>query len=123
MMQRGTFIAAATAFCLSLVIGTVALAVETLGPPAEFQATEVDWGHITLSWEAPSGATKDTTYDVQSQKTGAKSWDSKLGVPATRMSLRGLMPETTYRMRVRARNAQGKGAWSRKLEVTTKRKP
>ena len=76
---------------------------------------------MTVSWRAPQSECPITSYEVQYKISSDTSWST----PSVRSSRsrehdwRGLSPNTSYDVRVRAVSAAGKGAWSDVGQVTT----
>ncbi len=77
------------------------LAVAVAGPRA-----------LAVNWQAPAGGPTPTGYDVQYRKQGARAWTnlSHTGAGAT-AALRGLTPQTTYAVQVRATQGTQGGPW------------
>ncbi len=64
---------------------------------------------LALSWNAPSGTVGG--YTAQYKTAAATSWTT-VTHSGTTASITGLINGTTYNVRVRARNADGVGAWA-----------
>ena len=70
---------------------------------------------LDVSWTAPTntGRPAITNYDLQYQKTTETEWtDGPQNVTNTSTSIPNLTAGTSYRVQVRARNAEGAVAWS-----------
>ena len=70
---------------------------------------------LDVSWTAPTntGRPAITNYDLQYQVQGASSWtNGPRNVTNTSTSIPNLTGGTSYRVQVRARNAEGADAWS-----------
>ena len=67
---------------------------------------------LAVNWQAPAGGPTPTGYDVQYRKQGARAWTnlSHTGAGAT-ATLRGLTPQTTYAVQVRATQGTQGGPW------------
>ena len=90
------------------------------GAPAEPTVTAAGAGGLQVSWTAPdmTGKPAITDYDVRWFKgTADPAQDSQWTEhdhdgTGTRTTITGLDPASTYRVQVRAENADGEGGWS-----------
>jgi len=79
---------------------------------------------LDVAWTAPDtrGGPAITDYDVEYRKKNGGHWlNHPFTGAATKTTLTGLSPETTYEVRVRARNADGRSGWSSPGEGATAR--
>ena len=93
------------------------------GPPAKPALQHLTPFSVRLTWTAPThtGNSAITGYDVEHQRTGPGGTAAVADAGNDLMhTLAGLTAETDYRVRVRARNNEGSGAWSDALELTTR---
>jgi len=72
---------------------------------------------LKVAWRAPTndGGTAITDYDVRWREQYATTWTELADTTAsaaTRATITGLSPGSTYEVQVRAQNAAGAGAWS-----------
>ena len=69
---------------------------------------------LRVTWTAPDNAGKPaiTTYDLQRRIVGGQWFDGRQNVSGTTATIGSLVADTVYRVRVRATNAEGDGAWS-----------
>ena len=71
---------------------------------------------IYITW---SGLSNATSYDVEIKSTSATDWTSvATGLTSTDVTATGLDAATTYKLRVRAVNAVGNGAWTTSSDVS-----
>ncbi len=99
------------------VIEVVISVTDAAEPPAAPAAPKVTGASLTsvlLAWRAPANtgpAVND--YDVRYRKQSATDWTSHAFTGTkTVATIPGLEPNATYEAQVRARNAEGVGAWS-----------
>ena len=71
---------------------------------------------ITITWDAVNDA---DGYDIISVLTDGTAEAAIDNGSLTTCELRGLLPNTTYKYRIRAKNAAGEGPWSDVIELTT----
>ena len=82
-------------------------------------------GHANLavSWDAPANAGPALgPYALEYRADGTAGWTALAPAPAggaTAAAVGGLSPHTTYQVRLRARSAEGDGAWSDTAEGRT----
>ena len=78
-------------------------------------------GSVSVAWSAPANAGPPITYykvRYREKGVGAAWTKDSLGV-VTSATISGLADSTTYRVQVRAANAEGQGSWSSSGEGTT----
>ena len=86
-------------------------------------------GHANLavSWDAPANAGPALgPYALEYRADGTAGWTALAPAPAggaTDAAVGGLSPHTTYQVRLRARSAEGDGAWSDTAEGATSNRP
>lgn len=80
--------------------------------PAAVTASSVTHNAVTLSW---GGSGRGTAYQIEVD--GRRTWDASRACTFTK---EGLLPETTYRFRVRAVKGRSVSEWSEVVAVTTK---
>ncbi|GIF02235.1 fibronectin type III domain-containing protein [Paractinoplanes rishiriensis] len=75
----------------------------------------------TVAWSTPAdpGGTAITGYQIQRATTADFADSTTVTDAGSPVTLTGLLPGTTYYVRVRAVNAAGLGAWSPAADVTT----
>ena len=87
-----------------------------LAPEAPVVAPTVDSStSLEVSWSTPPNAGRPTiaAYDLSYRERGTGPWhDGPQGVTGTDVSLGGLVADTEYETRVRARNDEGIGSYS-----------
>ncbi len=94
-------------------------------PPAavtNLAATSVGANTIGLSWTAPAAHGAAITGYTLQRKTGSGDYENvstSIAASATTHPDLGLTPATAYTYRIRARNAEGEGAWSNEDDATT----
>jgi hypothetical protein len=100
------------------VFGIHPVSAASLAAPSRLRARATSRTRSSLTWR--DHATRETGYRIE-RKIGSEAWTPIAGVPAnaTRFLDRALTPDTTYRYRVRAVNAQGTSAWATSAAVTT----
>jgi len=92
------------------------------GAPPQPSVSSVGMTSATVSWSAPSdtGGSAITGYDVQrATDSGFSTNVVTVSDNASPNVLTSLTPNTPYWVRVRAKNAQGAGAWSASRQFTT----
>ncbi len=90
------------------------------GAPAK-PTLAVDDTQLTASWSAPTnnGGSAVTGYDLQYRKGNSGAWTSiTTGISGTSHPITGLDNGDSYSVQVRAKNAQGRGAWSGSATAT-----
>lgn len=74
---------------------------------------------ITIKWKKQKKSKKVKKYFVQIKKGNAVD-KYKVKKNKNVLKIGGLEPGTTYKVRVRAKNAKGYGKWSKYVEISTK---
>ena len=77
---------------------------------------------IVVSWRVPKSDCPITSYEAQYKISSNTSWSTppvSTSPRSRRHNWRGLSPNTSYNVRVRAVSAAGKGAWSNVGQATT----
>ena len=90
-------------------------------PPA-LRFPSVGTTSLAVEWTAPAGPDRPpvASYDLQYRATRTGPFTAgPQGVTGTRATLTGLMPGTLHEVQVRARSAEGAGAWSDSGAATT----
>lgn len=104
-------------------VRTVTTGITVPGAPATAPTfSAISPVQATVSYVAPTfiGGSAITGYDVQRAKDAAFTVDAvTVADSASPLTLTGLLPGTTYHVRVRAKNAAGNGAWSPTGNFTT----
>ena len=87
---------------------------EAPGKPAKPRVSAASVTSLRVNWSAPSNAGPAITdYDVQYRAGTSGAWSTKShSGTATATTLTGLTEDTPYQVQVRAKNAEGTGAWS-----------
>ena len=84
--------------------------------PAAPTVTAPSATSLAVSWSAPANTGPPISgYDVRYSSDGGATWTSwqpGAAITSTSVSVTGLAAGTAYRVQVRARNAEGVGAWS-----------
>ena len=94
------------------------------GPPENVNFSTVTWNTLQLSWEKPSACPRAANqYEVERKTKEDSGWIHKTVVPCNEMSasFETLHPDTEYWFRVRAKNGNREGEYSK--EVFQKTKP
>ena len=79
---------------------------------------------IRVGWGAPGNTgPRISGYDVEYRKLGSGYARKSFGRTARSATITGLESDTTYEVRVRAKNADGAGPWSRVVQVKTPKLP
>ena len=98
-----------------------------LAPPAPtVKATDGSGTSVDVAWTAPdnTGRPGITSYDLRYRKTSETAWtDGPRGLTGDRAQITGLDLNATYRVEVRAHNADGAGAWSPSGQGRTDSRP
>ncbi|KAL1430242.1 hypothetical protein MTO96_015186 [Rhipicephalus appendiculatus] len=94
-------------------------------PPVDVDAREVGSRTARITWSAPFTGNSAITQYVLHWNTIDGLWQDTLSVSGleTKATVRGLLPTTTYQLRVRAHNALGIGEYSAPVEFTTSKEP
>ncbi len=89
-------------------------AAEPPSAPAAPRVTAASLASVRLDWRAPANTGPAVSvYDVQYRMQGADDWTSHAFTGTkTTAEIRELESAATYEARVRAKNAEGTGAWS-----------
>ena len=75
---------------------------------------------FTVSWTAPANSGPAILdYTVRYRAGTSGPWQRQTGVSGTSLALTGLSAATEYKISVRARNAEGRSAWSPQATATT----
>ena len=75
---------------------------------------------FTVTWTAPANSGPAILdYTVRYRVGTGGSWQQQTGVAGTSLALTGLSAATEYQVGVRARNAEGRSAWSPQTTATT----
>ena len=87
---------------------------EAPGKPAKPRVSAASATSLRVNWSAPSNAGPAITdYDVRYRAGTSGSWsDASHSGTAKATTLTGLTEDTPYQVQVRAKNAEGTGAWS-----------
>ena len=87
---------------------------EAPGKPAKPRVSAASATSLRVNWSAPSNAGPAITdYDVQYRAGDSGGWsDASHTGTARATTLTGLTEDTSYQVQVRAKNAEGTGAWS-----------
>ncbi len=87
---------------------------EAPGKPAKPRVSAASVTSLRVNWSAPSNAGPAITdYDVRYRAGTSGTWSTKShSGTATATTLTGLTEDTPYQVQVRAKNAEGTGAWS-----------
>ncbi len=102
----------------SLIVKTLAETVlSELGTPSNVTASNNTNTSFDVRWTAPTTTETITGYDVQYGINIA--YVTTVSVTGTSTSLTGLTPNTGYLIQVRAKSANGKGAWSTTVYAAT----
>ena len=92
------------------------------GGPTLVQNSTNPNSQLDVSWTAPnmSGKPALSGYDVQYKETGSNSYPGSrsVGASTTSLSMTGLSGNTSYDVRVRAKNAEGESEWAFKSAST-----
>jgi len=91
------------------------------GAPATPSTGSLTSVSVSISWSAPSdtGGSSITGYDLQRATSADFSHATTSADVTSPRSITNLSPNTTYWVRVRAKNAAGAGAWSSGVSFTT----
>ena len=105
----------------SLSVSTLAETVLTeLGTPSDVTTSNRTTTGFDVSWTAPTTTLTITGYDVQYRVTTVAAFtDAGHTGTDTSISLTGLTSNTAYAVQVRAKSANGNGAWSSLVYVAT----
>ncbi len=87
------------------------------GAPEGLRIDSVGSNYVTLEWDAPSLGGAVDYYEYQSHAHAP----TRVPGAATRVTVRGLQPGTSYEFQVRAVNNIGAGGWSRPIQFTLNR--
>ena len=102
----------------SLLVSTLAESVlSELGTPSNVTASNNTNTSFDVSWTAPTTTETITGYDVQYGISIANV--TSVSVTGTSTSLTGLTSNTSYLIQVRAKSANGNGAWSTAVYAAT----
>ena len=96
------------------------ITVSTTSDRLTLTLAKVTGDTITVAWVAPATARSITGYELQARGGSLSQWKT-FTAPSTRtgVTLMGLAPDTTYRLRARARFGGVAGSWSATLTATT----
>ena len=96
------------------------ITVSTTSDRLRLSLEKVTGDSITVAWVAPATARSITGYELQARGGRLSQWTTYT-VPSTwtGAKLTGLLPETTFRLRARARFGGVAGSWSATLTATT----
>ncbi|KAL3246328.1 hypothetical protein MRX96_057724 [Rhipicephalus microplus] len=94
-------------------------------PPVDVDARDVGSRTARITWSAPLTGNSAITQYVLHWNTIDGLWQDTLSVSGldTKATVRGLLPTTTYQLKVRAHNALGIGEYSAPVEFTTSKEP
>ena len=87
------------------------------GAPESLRIESVGSNYVTLEWDAPSLGGAVDYYEYRSNIHD----ETRVPGVATRVTVRGLQPGTSYEFQVRAVNNIGEGGWSRPIQFTLNR--
>ena len=87
------------------------------GEPESLRIAQVGSNYVTLEWDAPGSGGAVDYYEYRSNIHDA----TRVPGAATRVTVRGLAPGSTYEFQVRAVNNIGAGGWSRPIQFTPNR--
>ncbi len=87
------------------------------GAPESLRIDSVGSNYVVLEWDAPSLGGAVDYYEYQSHAHAP----TRVPGSATRVTVRGLQPGTSYEFQVRAVNNIGEGDWSRPIQFTLNR--
>ncbi len=89
--------------------------------PGPLTLTDVLSKQVTVHWGASRDAQGDPlTYDLEYNKQDlSESWVSQHGISSNSFTLTSLVPNTTYRVRVRASDGQFESAWREATNLFT----
>ncbi|XP_064480165.1 cell adhesion molecule Dscam1-like isoform X2 [Ornithodoros turicata] len=93
--------------------------------PANVEVREVSSRTVRVSWSPPfTGNSPITQYTIH-WKTPDDLWQDTTTISGleSKATVRGLMPTTTYQLRVRADNVFGSGPYSESIDFTTVEEP
>ncbi|KAK8763992.1 hypothetical protein V5799_033399 [Amblyomma americanum] len=94
-------------------------------PPGDVDVREVGSRTARVTWSSPFKGNSAITQYALHWKTSDGLWQDTMSVSGleTKATIRGLLPATTYQLRVRAHNALGIGEYSAPIEFTTSKEP
>lgn len=89
-----------------------------LDPPGNLSASNISSSSFTLSWGQVSGAT-NYLLDVSESESFVSYIEQDRSINSTSFNVTGLLPSTSYFVRLRATSSNGTSDYSNSLQVTT----
>jgi hypothetical protein len=105
------------------LISPAALGVVAPGSPSSVNLSNPTFSTVGVSWSVPASGTQPFSYIAQYRVTGTPTFVNTPSVTGTSTVLSGLVPVTSYDIRVVAQNAAGASTSAGFSQITTLKQP